>query len=56
MKGEDERINESVLLYFRHLDRIWNDMIAKRVYMGEYIGSSSVGQPWKRWLGTVKDC
>ena len=33
-----------------------NDRIAKRVYVGEYAGSRSVGRPWKRWIDTVKDC
>ena len=33
-----------------------NDMITKRVYLGEYAGSSSVGRLWKRWIDTVKDC
>ena len=33
-----------------------NDGIAKRVYIGEYAGSRSVGRPQKRWTDTVKHC
>ena len=32
------------------------DRITKRVYVGEYAGSYSVGRPWKRWIDTVKEC
>ena len=38
------------------MERIGNDMLAKRVYVGEYGGSRSVGRPRKRWDDTVKDC
>ena len=34
MKGVDERINEGVLQWFGHVERMENDMIAKRVYLG----------------------
>ena len=30
--------------------------IAKRVYVGECVGSHSVGRPKKRWIDTIKDC
>ena len=33
-----------------------NDMIAKKVYVGECSGSRSVGRPKKRWIDTGKDC
>ena len=38
------------------MERMENDSIAKRVYVGECAGSRSVGRPWKRWIDTVKDC
>ena len=38
------------------MERIENDRIAKRVYVGEWAGSRSVGRPKKRWIDTVKDC
>ena len=32
------------------------DRIAKRVYVGEWAGSHSVGRPRKRWIDAVKEC
>ena len=32
------------------------DRIAMKVYVGECIGSRSMGRPWKGWINTVKDC
>ena len=54
-KGLDERIDEGVLRWFGHVERMERDRIAKRVYVGVCAGSSSVGRPWKRWIDTVKD-
>ena len=31
------------------------DRIAKRVYVEERAGNRSVGRPWKRWIGTMKE-
>ena len=33
-----------------------NEGIVKRVFVGEYAGSHSVGKLRKRWVDTVKDC
>ena len=46
-KGGYERIEEDVLHWFSHVERIENDRIAKRLYVGELAGSSSAGQPRK---------
>ena len=40
----DKRIKEN---WFSHMVRMENDRIAKRLYVGEFAGSSSVGHPWK---------
>ena len=48
-----ERIDEIVCCWFGHLEKMENDKIAKRVYMGVCIGSCLVGQPWKRWIDSV---
>ena len=56
MKGLDERIDEGVLRWFDHMDRMENERISKRVYVGVCTGSRSVGRPRKRWTNTVKDC
>ena len=55
-KGLDERIDEGVLWWFGHVERIERDRMAKRVYVGECAGSCSVGRPQKRWIDTVKEC
>ena len=55
-KGVDERIDEGVLLWFDHMERMENNRIAKRVYVEECAGSQSVGSPRKRWIDTVKKC
>ena len=52
----DERIEQGVLWWFGHVQRIENDRIAKRVYVGECAGSRSVGRPRNRMIDTVKDC
>ena len=54
-KGLDERIDEGVLRWFAHVERMERGMIAKRVYVGEFADSRSVGRPRKRWLDTVKE-
>ena len=46
-KGLDERIEEDVLHWFSQMERMENDRIAKRLYVGEFAGSSSAGQPRK---------
>ena len=46
-KGVDERIEEHVLHWFSHVERMENDRIAMRLYVGEFAGSSSAGQPRK---------
>ena len=51
-----KRIGEGVFQWFGHGERLENDRIAKRVYVGEWAGSHSVGRLWKRWIDTVKDC
>ena len=47
-KGVDER-------WFTHEERMENNRIAKRVYVGESAGSHSMGKLQKRWIYTVKD-
>ena len=55
-KAEDEKNDEGILPWFNHVERMKNDRIAKRVYIGEYAGTHSVGKLRKRWIDTVKDC
>ena len=55
-KGVDERIDEGVFRRFGHVERVEEERIAKRVYVGECAGSRSVGRTRKRWIYPVKDC
>ena len=47
-KRIDDRIDESVLRWFGHVERMENDRIVNSVYAGEYAGSRLVGRPRKR--------
>ena len=55
-KGVDKKIDESVLQWFIHVERMENDRIAKRVYVGVCVSGCSVSRPRKRWIDTMKDC
>ena len=46
-KGLDER-TDGILRWLGHVERLENDRITKRVYVGECAGSHSVGRPRKR--------
>ena len=48
VKRMDERIGEGVLQCFGHVERMENSKIAKRLYVGDWAGSHSVGRPQKR--------
>ena len=49
-EGVDESINESVLRWFGHVERMDKERIAKRVNVGECTGSRPVGRPRKRCI------
>ena len=55
-KGVDEKSDEGVLRWFGHVERMENNRIAKRVYVGECVGSNSVAKPHKRWIDTMNEC
>ena len=50
----DERIEEDVLHWLSHLERMKNDRIDKRLYVGELAQRASRGR--KRWIDAAKDC
>ena len=50
------RIEESVLRWFGHLEKMENDRIAMREHAGVCAGGRSVGQQRKRRIDTVKEC
>ena len=47
-KGLDERIDEGILRWFGHVERVEKGRIVKRVYVGECAGSRSLGRPRAR--------
>ena len=51
-KGVDERIDDD----FRLQPHGENEWMGKKVYVGKFAGSPSVGWPQKRWINTMKDC
>ena len=55
-KGLDERIDEFILQWFGHVERMKRDTITKTVYGGECAGTRSGGRLWKRLTDTVKEC
>ena len=46
-KGVDEMIDEGVVRFFGHVERMENDRIPKRDYVREWGSSHSVGPPRK---------
>ena len=55
-KGLDERIDEGIVRWFDHVERMERDRSAKRVYVGECAGSRSLDRQRKRWIDTLKEC
>ena len=53
VKGVDKRIDEDVLRWFGHVERMENDRIAKRIYVGECAWFRLVGKPRKKWTDTM---
>ena len=53
-KGVKEKIDESFFRWSGHVERMENERIAKRVYVGECAGSRSVGRLRKRCIDTMK--
>ena len=48
-------VDEKILGWFGYSERMKNDRIAKRVYVGNCVGNCLVGQLKKRWIDSVKD-
>ena len=47
-KGVDETIDEGVLQWFGHVERMEKERIVKIFYVREFDGGRSVGRPQKR--------
>ena len=55
-KGLDERLDEGVLQWFHHVERMEDYRFPKGVYVEECTGSRSVGRQQNRCIDTVKAC
>ena len=44
----EKSLDEGLLWWFGHVERMESNRIPKRVYVGECAGSRSVGGPFKR--------
>ena len=51
-----KRVDERVFRCFSYIERMGNDRIAKRVYVGEFIGNCLISQLWKKHINSVNDC
>ena len=51
----NKSINEGILQWFGHVERMENDTIAKKVYVEVCIGSHSVGKLWERQIDNMKE-
>ena len=49
-------IDEGVLRWSDHVERVKKGKIAGRVYVGECADGRLGGRPRKRWIDAVKDC
>ena len=54
-KEVDERIGQSVLRWFGHIERMGDDRITKRVYVEQCMSSRLVSRPLKRWTDSVNE-
>ena len=50
------RIDEGVLRWCGHVERMENDRIAKMIYVGECAHSHSVARPQRMWIEAMNDC
>jgi len=55
-KAMDELIDESVLRWYGHVERMGDERLVHRVYVSEGVGRRSVGRPRKRWKDNVWEC
>ena len=56
IKRVDETTDGSVLRWFGRVERMENDRVAKKVYVGGSVGSRLVDRPRKRWIDSMNDC
>src|SRR5678815_731318 len=52
----NERINESTLRWFVHVERMNDSRLVKRMYSGECARNRPAGRPKKKWIESVMEC
>ena len=52
-KGVNELINENVLRWFGHMERMDIERSVKRVYKSDCVGRNRPGKPRSRWIDNV---
>src|SRR5678815_4580476 len=55
-KGVNEKINESTLRWFGHVERMDDSRFIKRMYSGKCAENRPDGKPKKKWIESVKEC
>merc|ERR1712002_540859 len=53
--GVSERMDQGVLRWFGHVERMGNDRLVKRVYDSEVRGVRRRGRPRKSWMNGVNE-
>ena len=53
-KGIEKRIEEGLCQWFSHVERMENDRIARKVFVGECSGCRSMNRPRKSWNDGLK--
>src|SRR5678815_4244908 len=54
--GVNERINESTVRRFGHVERMDDSRSVKRMYSGECVGNRPDGRQKKKWNESEKEC
>src|SRR5678815_5828185 len=55
-KGVNKRINESMLRWFGHVERMNGSRLVKRMYSGDCVGNRPAGRPKRKWIESVNEC
>merc|ERR1712002_346574 len=53
--GVSERMDQGILRWFRHVERMRNERLVKRVYDLEVRGVRRRGSPRKSWMNSVNE-
>merc|ERR1712002_1280818 len=53
--GVSERMDQGVLRWFGHVERMGNERLVKRVYDSEVRGVRRMGRPRKSWMNGVNE-